>query len=337
VFGALMAAMGVALGIPRVAADDLVGSEQIGASEADDPASMATDGDGRRLWSRQPGTSTFDSATGVATDTDGNVFVVGYTIDGALGGPNKGSFDAWVIKFDGDGRRLWSRQPGTSAGDIAQGVATDTDGNVYVVGSTGGALGGPNKGDADAFVIKFDGNGHRLWSRQPGAIVPPPSDENPPRHLVDAAYGVATDTDGNVYVVGSTEGPLGGSYKGSFDAWVIKFDGDGRRLWSQQPGTSPIDYAAGVATDTDGNVYVVGFTDDALAGPNKGASDAWVIKFDGDGDVLWSRQPGDHHHDVAQGVATDTDGNVSVVGSTYGALGGPNKGEADAWVIKYAR
>jgi hypothetical protein len=171
-------------------------------------------------------------------------------------------------------------------------------------------------------VIKFDGNGRRLWSQQPGTSP------------IDYAAGVATDTHGNVYVVGFTDDALAGPNKGASDAWVIKFDGDGDVLWSRQPGTSAGDSAQGVATDTDGNVSVVGQTFDALGVPSQAA---WVIKFDGDGDVLWSRQPGDHHHDVAQGVATDMDGNVSVVGSTYGALGGPNKGEADAWVIKYAR
>jgi hypothetical protein len=100
------------------------------------------------------------AAKGVATDTNGNVYVVGET-NGALGGPYKGALeDAWVIKFDGDGRRLWSRQPGTSTTDRAHGVATDTDGNVYVVGdTTDGALGGPFKGYIDAWAIKFDGNG----------------------------------------------------------------------------------------------------------------------------------------------------------------------------------
>ncbi len=112
VCGVLMAAMGVALGISGAYADDLVGSEEIGASDAGGAASMAA-GSGRRLWSRQPGTSDDDVALAVATDTDGNVYVVGYTL-GALGGRNKGFFDAWVIKFDGDGHRLWSRQPGTS-------------------------------------------------------------------------------------------------------------------------------------------------------------------------------------------------------------------------------
>ena len=131
VCGALMAVVSVALGISGAAADDLVASEEIGASEADDAASMATDGGGRVLWSRQPGTNGFDFANGVATDKDGNVYVVGATF-GALGGRNKGGADAFVLKFDGDGHRLWSRQPGTSNFDTATGVATDADGNVYV-------------------------------------------------------------------------------------------------------------------------------------------------------------------------------------------------------------
>ena len=234
-------------------------------------------------------------------------------------------FDAWVIKLDGNGHRLWSRQPGTSIDDIGYGVATDTDGNVYVVGLTGGALGGPNKGGDDPWLIKFDGDGHRLWSRQPGTST------------YDIAYGVATDTDGNVYVVGETYGALGGPSKGLLDAWLIKFDGDGHQLWSRQPGTSEVDDAKGVATDTDDNVYIVGSTFGALGGPSKGDYDPWLIKFDRDGHQLWSQQPGTSGQDFARGVATDTDDNVSVVGQTYGALGGPNKGNSDAWVIKYAR
>jgi hypothetical protein len=40
------------------------------------------------------------------------------------------------------------------------------DGNVYVVGYTEGALGGPNKGNGDAWAIKFDSNGNPLWTRR---------------------------------------------------------------------------------------------------------------------------------------------------------------------------
>jgi hypothetical protein len=289
VCGALMAVMGVVFGISGVAAGDLVGSEQIGASDADDAASMATDGAGHRLWSRQPGTSDDDTALGVATDEDGNVYVAGST-GGALGGPNKGGSDAWVIKFDGAGHRLWTRQPGTSASDAVLGVATDTDGSVYVVGYT--SLG---PGDADAFVIKLGSDGHLLWRRQPGT-----SD----------AQDVATDEDGNVYVVGGT------CIRCDTDAWVTKYDGAGHPLWTRQPGTSGFDRAYDVAIGGEGDVYVVGETEGALGGPNKGPDDTWVIKYTSAGDLLWKRQPGTSDHDYPTGVATDTDSNVYVVGVT---------------------
>jgi Beta-propeller repeat len=89
-----------------------------------------------------------------------------YTLRGLLstgsGGPDEGSEDAFVIKYDLDGHVLWLRQFGMNVnvgGDFPQGVATDVDGNAYVAGLTWGPLAGANKGGGDAFVIKFAGGG----------------------------------------------------------------------------------------------------------------------------------------------------------------------------------
>jgi hypothetical protein len=232
------------------------------------------DGDGHRLWARQPATSLPDYAVGVATDVDGNVYVVGGT-EGALGGPKKGGKgdgDAFVIKYDGDGHRLWTLQAGTSGYDFANGIATDADRNVYVVGDAGGALSGSNKDGA--FVIKYDLDGHQLWARQPAT------------NEGSIAWGVSADANGNVYIAGSTIDGLGGPYKGTEDAFVIKYDLDGHVVWLRQFGMNVNvggDFPQGVATDVDGNVYVAGLTWGALAGPNKGGGDAFLIKFAGGG------------------------------------------------------
>lgn len=185
--------LGVAPGSSISAADPSVGGPAVEPSNNDDSGGVATNGEGRVLWKRQPGTSTFDEANGVAMDRHGNVYVVGVT-DGALGGKNKGLYDAWVIKFDGDGRVLWRRQPGTSESDFANGVATDQNDNVYVVGQTSVVRG--EFTDFDAVVIKFDGEGRELWKRRLGT------------NAEDLATGVATDQDGTVYVVGGTQGAL---------------------------------------------------------------------------------------------------------------------------------
>jgi Beta-propeller repeat len=273
-------------------------------------------------WTLQIGSRKYDYANGVATDASGNVYVVG-TTSGRLYGPaNKGESDAWVMKFDPAGNALWKRQPGTNDFDKALAVATDAAGDVFVVGQTKDSLGGVNKGEHDAWVVKFDADGRSLWKRQPGSSV------------LDGAVGATTDSDGNLYVVGATEGSLGGSNKGRSDAWIIKFDADGHYLWKRQPGTTGEDSANSVATDLFGNVYVVGVTGSSLGGAKKGYYDAWIIKFDADGHYLWKRQPGTIGEDYANSVATDVDGNVYVVGYTSGALGGTSKGIYDAWVAK---
>jgi hypothetical protein len=86
---------------------------------------------------------------------------------------------------------------------------------------------------------------------------------------------------------------------------------------------------------TDGaNAYVGGYTLGSLAAPNRGNSDAYVAKYSTAGVLRWKRQLGTSRSDGANGVAADGD-NVYIGGSTFGSLGGPNRGNDDAWVAKY--
>ena len=153
-----------------------------------------------------------------------------------------------------------------------------------------------------------------LWVRQLGT------------ETYDAAYGVATDAAGNVYLTGETDGSLDGANRGDRDVWVAKYDAAGHALWKRQLGTADIDIAYGVATDAAGNVYLTGETDGSLGGANLGPYDAWVAKYDAAGRVLWMRQLGTETYDDAYGVATDAAGNVYLTGWTDGSLGGANRG-----------
>jgi uncharacterized protein (TIGR03437 family) len=89
------------------------------------------------------------------------------------------------------------------------------------------------------------------------------------------------------------------------------------------------DYAAAVATDPQGNVYVAGLTysPDFPVTPGAlqtkigtvGTSDAFVAKFAPDGALLWSTYLGGCCDDWATGVAVDAAGNVLVTGWTRSA------------------
>ena len=91
-------------------------------------------------------------------------------------------------------------------------VATDTAGNVYVTGATGGSLGAANRNSTDPWLIKLDPAGNVLWRRQPGT------------RRADVALAVAKDAADGVYIVGWTDGSFVPPLRGvGDDAWIAKY------------------------------------------------------------------------------------------------------------------
>jgi len=256
---------------------------------------------GALRWKRQIGYV----PTGVATDGDGNVYVAGWW-DGT-----------WVAKYSAAGVLRWKRRLGTSDSSRATGVATDPNGNVYLAVSLWRQYG---DFPYDALVAKYSTAGMLQWTQQLRTAED------------DGTSGVATDADGNVYLAGSVVRPEP-DYS---DAWIAKMSATGALRWRRQLGSSATDYANGVATDGDGNVYVAGSTYGSLGGSNQGGTaDAWLAGYSATGALRWKRQLGSSATDYANGVATDGDGNVYVVGSTEGLPGGPNMG-SELWIATYS-
>jgi hypothetical protein len=286
------------------------------------------DSTGNRLWLRQLGTVADDFGYAVAVDGAGNVFLAGGTGGALTVAPSQGGTDIIVAKYDGGGTRQWLHQFGSVGEDVAYGLAVDDVGNILVAGKASGVLGSdPFLGGTDLFVAKYNSLGTRLWLRQGGTLA------------ADLAYGVAADGGGNVYTVGATQGGLdGNSEAGSDDLFLLKYDGAGIRLWTRQFGTVSSDVAYGVALDNAGSVYVAGTTSGALDGNLRlGGEDAFLLKFDGNGGLLWSRQFGTVSADVARSVACDPYGNISVAGDTFGSLGdfSVNVGGSDLFLVRY--
>ena len=167
--------------------------------------------DGAVLWKRQLGTGDNDDTFSVAVDGLGNAYMTGYTL-GSLGGPNAGSYDAYLAKYDGAGGLLWTRQLGTGQADDALSVALDRSGNAYIAGRTWGALGETNAGGGDSMLAKYDSAGNLHWVCQLGTAD------------FDGAYSVDLDGSGNVFIAGYTWGSLGGANAGGpEDAFLAKY------------------------------------------------------------------------------------------------------------------
>jgi hypothetical protein len=276
-----------------------------------------------REWVRQHGTTEGGTvlSLGVSADALGNVFTSGWT-NRAIGGTYGGSgSDAYVSKYDAAGNRIWTNQIGTFTSEVSRGVSADGLGNVHVVGEVfDGAIFSKLY---DVFLRKYNSAGDLVWARQFGSSVD------------DEGHAVSSDGSGNVYVSGVTAGSLGGTNAGNWDAYVSKIDIAGNVVWSRQIGTNMAESAEGVSADHLGNVYVSGYTEGTLVGASFGLTDAFLRKYDGSGNVLWTRQFGSSNHDVGQGVSADRLGNVFVCGSTQGNLAGSNAGSSDGFVRKY--
>ena len=107
-----------------------------------------------------------------------------------------GNKDIFIVKFDASLNREWTKQIGTSSDDESYGVTHDSLGNIYIIGYTQGNLdNNVRKGtgnDKDYFILKYDENGNKIWSRQGGT------------DAEDIAYDVAKDSLDNIYIAGKT-------------------------------------------------------------------------------------------------------------------------------------
>lgn len=245
------------------------------------------------IWERTFDTGGDDHAWDVCTDFSGNVIVTGH------------SCGKWLtIKYNPDGDTLWTRtfNIGSSA---ANGVATDSSGNVIVVGeihtdSTGN----------DFCTVKYDPDGNILWIRTFG------NNDNE----IEEAHSVVVDSKGNIIVTGFTFFISSGY---SYDYNTIKYDPDGNVIWVRTYDGGWNDFAEAVAVDDSDNVIVTGYSDSNINW------DWCTVKYSPEGDTLWIRRYDVARDDRARGVSADRSGNVVVVG----ALGESHNRPAS--VVKY--
>ncbi|HVH50431.1 MAG TPA: SBBP repeat-containing protein [Candidatus Bathyarchaeia archaeon] len=243
-----------------------------------------------------------DIAYGIAVDDNANAYVTGLTYSAgfpvtgsAFQATNAGAGDAFLTKVNTDASGAASLAYSTFLGgvgvDQGNAVAVDPTGPVYVVGLTSSpsfASLRPYGGNGDAFIAKFNtalsGPASLLYFTYLGGS------------LADSAGGIAIDSNGNVYVTGSTvssDFPVVGAVfqpvygGGNADAFVTKLDPTGANiLYSSFLGGSNTESGNAIAVDTAGSAYVTGQTcslDFPLTNPEQAGSggncDAFISKI----------------------------------------------------------
>jgi hypothetical protein len=192
----------------------------------------------------------------------------------------------------------WRRTIGTPAANDSFGsIAFDGNSNIYVYGATNSGLAGPNIGNQDAFIAKYDAAGNQAWIRQFGSTA------------FDNSSGISADALGNVYATGSTQGTFARPVIGNSDPYIVKYNAAGSQQWVRQFGTTGLDTFYAVSVDGLGNAYVGGWT-----GSLGGSRDAIIVKYDSTGNQIWLKQAGSPEDDLALGISAREQTNVYLVG-----------------------
>ncbi len=114
--------------------------------------------DGTKAWTKQGGTSEEEKGYSVAVDGEGNIFVTGYTHGSFDGNTSAGNYDIFLVKWNADGTKAWTKQWGTPSHDYGNFVAVDGEGSIFVTGDTYGALDGNTyAGGMDVFFSVMAG------------------------------------------------------------------------------------------------------------------------------------------------------------------------------------
>ncbi|MBI4952431.1 MAG: hypothetical protein HY908_10390, partial [Myxococcales bacterium] len=308
-----------------------------------------------------------ETARAFGRRADGQLLVAGtYYGDDAIfagnplpygAGPNEG-VDVFVAAYGPSGTPTWAI--GLTGDDLQHPAALTVDGSnhAFVAGyfmgtiDTSPALVGDTSLAADAldgFVVKLDPGGAVAWQRRFGG----PANE--------VALGVATDSNGDVLVVGvgkldSNIFPAApptvttqfgcGDHQVTLDegfVFTVKLSGsDGSCLWDRFDAveTGFANYwnwtnGAAVAVTPDDHVLVVGgasgSTNNFGQGPLDafGGSDIFVLETDADGHYLWASSYGDTESQAADRVAVDPCGDLVLSGWFHGSVTIGTKGATD--------
>ena len=295
------------------------------------------------VYSTYLGGSGNDMGKAIAVDASGAAYVAGQTFSsnfpttaGAFKTTYSGAGDAFVAKLNPGGTALqYSTYLGGSGTDNAEGIGLDVNGSAYVTGQTYStdfptvvAIQAANGGhqDSDAFVTEINSSGSALvYSTYLGGS------------SMDWGNAIAVDASGNAYVAGFTRSPdfplasplqaTCGGCPGFADAFVAELaTNGGALLHSTYLGGSADDHGAGIAVDSDGNIYVTGFTYSTdfpvTAGAyqtslTSGQSAAFVTKIaPGFSSLTFSTYVRGNGLNYGKNIAVDT-GNVFVAGQTF--------------------
>jgi hypothetical protein len=292
---------------------------------------------GEIVWSKTYGGSDDENAARITKTNDGGYLLSGYTTsnDGDVSG-NEGFQDYWILKVDASGNILWDKNFGFAGSDQAYKAFQTTDGGYFITGffdvSASGGAGndlqrGVVHGVGEFWGIKLDANGNKEWRRYFGGT------NN------DRSYDAWQTADGGFLMTGTSESVDFDKIdpKGSYDYWAVRLTPSGDLVWTKSFGGAEIDNSYASLKTNDGNYIMVGdsrSSDQDVTSP-RGNADAWMVKFDDNGNKIWQKSFGGSQFDTTHSIVQRANGDYILAGHSRSSDGDlqSNNGVNDAWIL----
>ncbi|MDQ3190529.1 MAG: T9SS type A sorting domain-containing protein [Bacteroidota bacterium] len=242
----------------------------------------------------------------------------------------------------------WAKRAGMWGVDLGYGVCVDAMGNIYVTGkyemnARFDDITVDIMGNHDIFNAKYGPDGKIIWVRTAGGL------------YGDYGHAIVCDAEGNTYLTGEMDGDIifdGSDIKlsgwGRNDIFIAKYNTEGVALWAQRGGGAMSDKGDGIAISKDA-VYATGyFRDVASFGNNgaykvasKGEKEAYLVKYDLMGNLLWLKRGGGIGDDEGNDITVDAEGYIYLTGyftdeADFDGVMVKSNGGRDAYLAKYA-
>jgi hypothetical protein len=337
---------------------------------------------GQLIWAKSfGGNTTSEAPHGIDCDAAKNIYVTGYFGSTTASGPlnaafnpsgggtvsTQGNEDCFVAKYDQNGIYQWAfglGNTGANTQERAWDIATDANGNSYVVGGFHGTINFNPLGTAmnytlpdtlaGLFIAKYNSTGICQWVVMLDAQC---------TNVFTEAYATCDlDANGNLYVAGNFRGnninfnPLGTSTtltsSGLTDMFIAKYNtSSGVMSWVKKIGGAAQDIVSpgSLRCDNNGNPYFTG----RLSGtgtvdfdPSAGTSNIinsslYLATYDTNGNLRYAVGMNSGIGDGGHRVSFDSNNDVFITGwmngtATFGTISrSANSTTADVFIAKY--
>jgi hypothetical protein len=260
---------------------------------------IKTDKDGNEQFNKTFGGGDYDFGLAVQQTKDEGFIITGKT---ASFGPFNDN--AWLIKTDKDGNKVWDKVYGGRYCESGFSLLELDEG--YILAGYTESFG---PGNYDSWIIRTDLLGEIVWNKTYGG------------EDLDVSRSIQKTSDGCFIIAGWAEsfGP------GKEDVWLFKINENGEVLWEKTFGKELDDAAYSAYETVDGGFIVAGYKSSWAK-----LSDFYMIKTDKDGNKEWDKTYGGTLNDQAYHVLQTKDNGFILCGWTKSF----GEGKEDIWLVK---